>query len=56
MIVLSRMRHDDRTRTYIERRTKQGLNSKDIMRCLKRYVVREIYTALLTDFHTLNTT
>jgi transposase len=55
MIVLSRMRHDPRTRTYVERRTKQGLNSKDIIRCLKRYVVREIYTALLADFTALNT-
>ena len=54
-IVLSRMRHDPRTRTYVERRTKQGLNSKDIIRCLKRYVVREIYTALLADYTALNT-
>jgi transposase len=51
-IVLSRMRHDPRTRDYVERRKKQGLSSKDIIRCLKRYIVREIYTALLADFTT----
>ncbi|MFI5972613.1 IS110 family transposase [Streptomyces sp. NPDC051452] len=45
-IVLVRMRFDERTRTYVERRTKQGMSKKDIMRCLKRFVAREIYRAL----------
>jgi transposase len=45
-IVLTRMRFDQRTRAYVERRTKEGLNKKDIMRCLKRFVAREIYRAL----------
>jgi transposase len=49
MIVLSRMRHDPRTRTYVHRRTQQGLSSKDIIRCLKRHLVREIYPALIAD-------
>lgn len=30
-IVLSRMRYDDRTRTYVDRRTRQGLDTKEIM-------------------------
>ncbi|MGW5673375.1 IS110 family transposase [Micromonospora sp. NPDC003776] len=54
-IVLSRMRHEPRTRAYVEKRTKQGLSKKEIMRCLKRYVVREVHAALLTDFAALNT-
>lgn len=54
-IALVRMRHDPRTRAYVDKRTKQGLNKKEIMRCLKRYIVREIHTALLADFTTLNT-
>jgi transposase len=54
-IVLCRMRHDPRTRDYVQRRTKQGLSKKEIMRCLKRYIVREIHTALLADFAALNT-
>jgi transposase len=54
-IVLSRMRYDLRTRAYVEKRTKQGLSKKEIMRCLKRYVVREVHTALLADFAALNT-
>lgn len=45
-IVLTRMRWDQRTRDYVERRTQQGLSKKDIMRCLKRYVAREVYKAL----------
>ncbi len=45
-IVLTRLRHDPRTRAYVERRTAEGLTKKDIMRCLKRYVAREVYTAL----------
>jgi transposase len=52
-IVLSRMRHDPRTHAYVERRTKQGLSKKEIMRCLKRYIVREVYEALLADFAAL---
>ncbi|GHJ41498.1 hypothetical protein Sm713_71070 [Streptomyces sp. TS71-3] len=44
--MLVRMRYDERTRAYVERRTKEGLNKKDIMRCLKRFVAREIYRAL----------
>jgi transposase len=45
-IVLCRMRWDPRTRDYVERRTQQGLSKKDIMRCLKRYVAREVYKTL----------
>jgi len=45
-IVLVRMRHDERTRRYVERRTKEGLSKKEIMRCLKRFVAREVYRAL----------
>ena len=34
---------------YVVRRTRQGLSKKDIMRCLKRYVAREVFAALLHD-------
>jgi transposase len=47
-VVLSRMRWDPRTRDYVQRRTTQGLSKKDIMRCLKRYIAREVHAALLT--------
>ncbi|MEV1132206.1 IS110 family transposase [Agromyces sp. NPDC049794] len=54
-IALVRMRYDPRTRAYVDKRTKQGLSKKEIMRCLKRYIVREVHTALLADFTALNT-
>ena len=31
------------TRAYVERRTAEGLSKKEIMRCLKRYVARELF-------------
>lgn len=42
-IVITRMSSDPRTRAYVERRTKEGLTKKDIIRVLKRYVAREVY-------------
>ena len=50
-IALSRMRWDPRTCAYVQRRTEQGLSKKDIMRCLKRHIAREIYRALIDDLH-----
>jgi transposase len=42
-IALVRMRCHPPTRAYVQRRTKQGLSKLDIMRCLKRYIAREVY-------------
>lgn len=49
-IVLVRMRHDPRTREYVARRTLEGLKTKDIFRCLKRFVAREVYHHLTSAF------
>ena len=46
VVVLGRMRHDARTRAYVARRTHEGLAKPEIIRCLKRYVAREIYNTL----------
>jgi transposase len=54
-ITLVRMRYDERTRAYVERRTKEGLSKKDIIRCLKRFIAREIYH-VLTSTPTQRTT
>jgi transposase len=45
-IALVRMHCHPPTRAYVERRTKQGLSKLDILRCLKRYIAREIYQHL----------
>jgi transposase len=46
MVVVCRMRTDQRTKSYIARRTREGLSTREIMRCLKRYVAREVYNTL----------
>ena len=46
MVVVSRTRTDERTRAYVERRSAEGLSKREIMRCLKRYVAREVYKVL----------
>ncbi|PBC70324.1 transposase [Streptomyces sp. TLI_235] len=42
-IVMTRIRWDERTQAYLHRRTAQGLSKREIIRCLKRYVARELY-------------
>jgi len=45
-IALVRMRWDPRTRAYVERRTKEQLSKREIIRCLKRQIARELYYLL----------
>jgi transposase len=45
-IVITRMVCDQRTRDYIARRIDEGRTKKEAMRCLKRYIAREIYHQL----------
>ena len=42
-IVIVRMRYDEQTRSYVVRRTGEGMSKMEIIRCLKRYVARQIY-------------
>jgi len=44
-----RMRSDPRTKAYVQRRTMEGMTKKEIHRCLKRYIVRELYPLILAD-------
>ena len=48
-IVFVRMSCDPRTKAYVARRTAEGKTRKEIMRCLKRYVAREVYKALVAN-------
>ncbi|MGP5162401.1 Mobile element protein [Corynebacterium casei] len=45
-IALVRMHHEQRTRDYVTKRTKEGLSKKEILRCLKRAIAREVYRVL----------
>jgi transposase len=43
---MTRMSAHEPTRAYVERRTKEGLSKREIIRCLKRYVARQVYPLL----------
>ena len=46
-IALSRVRWNPRTRAYLARRRQEGLTKPEAMRCLKRYIARDIYRHLI---------
>lgn len=45
-VAIVRMRDDQQTKAYAARRTAEGKTKREIVRCIKRYIVREIYRAL----------
>jgi transposase len=45
-IALVRLQRDERTRAYADRRRAQGKTDREIKRCLKRYIARELYRRL----------
>ncbi len=46
VVALNRMRRDVRTQAYVARRTAEGKSKREIIRCLKRYIAREVYRML----------
>lgn len=51
MAVVVRMIHHPETRAYVEKRRAEGRSTKEIRRCLKRYLARQLYRAL-NELHT----
>src|SRR5215210_927744 len=49
VVALNRLRRDPRTQEYLARRTAEGKSKKEALRCLKRYIARETYRAVLLD-------
>nr|WP_254668970.1 transposase [Brevibacterium sp. CS2] len=47
--VIVRMRFHEPTIAYVARRTAEGKSKRDIIRCLKRYVIREVYHLIKTN-------
>jgi transposase len=45
-IVICRLRRHQQTRDYVERRTAEGRTMKEVIRCLKRFVAREVFGIL----------
>ena len=48
--VIVRMRFHQPTRDSVARRIAAGRTKRDIIRCLKRFLAREIYQRVMTDF------
>jgi len=45
-VVIVRLRHDERTKMYMKRRVAEGMTKPEVIRCLKRYVAREVFAIL----------
>jgi transposase len=54
LIAVCRLRYCPKTRAYAERRTTEGKTKKEIMRCLKRYIAREVYRSLRADLRSFS--
>lgn len=48
LITITRLATCPDTRAYRDKRTQNGLSTKDTIRCLKRYIARQIYKALIS--------
>ncbi|WP_375494108.1 IS110 family transposase [uncultured Jatrophihabitans sp.] len=46
VVALSRLRYEERTRAYADRSTAQGRSRRETIRCLKRYIARDLYRLL----------
>jgi transposase len=46
LIATVRLTCHEPTRAYMKRRTAEGMSKREIIRCLKRYVAREVYHCL----------
>jgi hypothetical protein len=49
MTVIVRLRYCPRTRAYMERRRAEGRTKQDVIRCLKRYIARDVFRTLRAD-------
>ncbi|WGD36650.1 transposase [Lysinibacter sp. HNR] len=52
MIAVVRLRYDAQTIDYMQRRLTEGLSKKDVLRCLKRFIAREVFNDLRSDLST----
>ena len=56
MVAVVRLRYCQRTRAYAQRRTAQGKSKREVLRCRKRYLARQLYHTLQADLAALNNT
>ena len=48
-VAMTRLSHEPRTQAYMAKRTADGLSKKEVIRCLKRAISREVYRAIIAD-------
>lgn len=56
MITVVRLRYCQRTQAYLQRRLSDGKTKREAMRCLKRYIARQVYGTLTADLNDLAAT
>jgi len=54
IIAIGRLRTDPRTNVYVARRCAEGLSKLEAIRCLKRYIAREVFFILRNRNRTIN--
>ena len=52
-IVVSRLRYELWTQAYMRRRTAEGMTKSEVIRCLKRYVAREVFSTIQKSHQTV---
>lgn len=53
-VAIIRMTHDEETRAYVKKREAEGRTTKEIRRCLKRYLARQVYRLFNSQSKVLN--
>ena len=56
IIAIGRLRTDTRTKAYVARRIAEGHSKLEAIRCLKRYIAREVYTLITRRQRAINQT
>ena len=54
IIAICRLRCDERTQKYIARRVTEGLSKLEAIRCLKRYIAREVFNIIQDRYRAVN--
>jgi len=56
IIAIGRLRTDARTKVYVAKRIAEGHSKLESIRCLKRYIAREVFTLIVQRQSEINRT
>ena len=54
IVAIYRLRCDERTKQYVARRIADGLSKLEAIRCVKRYIAREVYSLIRNRYREIN--